>query len=86
MEILLQSTPVKSHSIAFRVAVYLCLAALVCAALAHPNAPLPLAILAPAWFFIAMAISHPAGPADDPCVLPLSAVLSSFSPRPPPVQ
>lgn len=69
-----------------RLLVFLCLAAVLFAALTQPGAVAVLAILAPFWFFLALIVSRPLPDFDDACApLPL-LVLPVFSPRPPPLQ
>jgi hypothetical protein len=65
---------------------FLCLAAILLAALGPLTPALLFAFLIPVWFFFATVISFLLGVAAETCAEPLLAFLPSFSPRPPPIR
>jgi hypothetical protein len=65
---------------------FLCLAAILLAALSPLTPALLFAFLIPAWFFFAAVISFLLAVAAEICATPLFAFLPSFSPRPPPIR
>jgi hypothetical protein len=65
---------------------FLCLAAILLAALSPLTPVLLFAFLIPVWFFFATVISFPLGVAAEISAKPLFAFLPSFSPRPPPIR
>jgi len=69
-----------------RALVFLCLAAILCAALAHVGTSLLIASLAPIWFFLASVVGLSVSGIDEPYDTQPSPVLPVFSPRPPPAQ
>jgi len=75
----------KPLSFAARVVLFICLAALVFAALTNPDVLQPMVLLAPLLLFLGMIVTPPIRRCDEPRALPLFPVLQLFSPRPPPV-
>jgi len=69
-----------------RVFVFLCLAALLLAALTPGAAGLPLAILVTLWLLIAVVIAVPLPHVDEQDHTQQTLALSAFSPRPPPAR
>ncbi len=67
-----------------RVAVFVCLAALLLAVLTPAAAVLPLAILVTLWFSVAVIISAPLPQVDEQGYARQAVALLVFSPRPPP--
>ena len=64
---------------------FLCLLAILLAALSLLTPALLFAFLIPVWFFFATVISFRLTVAAEICAKPLFALLPSFSPRPPPL-
>lgn len=69
-----------------RWAVILCVAVILLAALMHGGIALPVAILAPLWFFFADVVSLPIPRVDEQWYPQPFPDLPVFSPRPPPVR
>ncbi len=69
-----------------RVAVFICLAVVLLAASTPGAASLPLAILVPLWFLIAIAVSAFLPHLDEQSHPHQTLALPAFSPRPPPAQ
>lgn len=65
---------------------FLCLAAILLAALSPLTLARLFAFLIPVWFFFATVISFLLAVAAEICAKPLFAFLPSFSPRPPPIR
>ena len=65
---------------------FLCLAAILLAALSSVTPALLFAFLIPVWFFCATVISFLLAVAAVICPKPLFALLPNFSPRPPPIR
>jgi hypothetical protein len=65
---------------------FLCLAAILLAALSPVTPALLFALLIPVWFFCATVISFLLAVAAEICAKPIFALLPSFSPRPPPIR
>ena len=76
----------KSFSVAARIVLFVCLAAILFAALMQPGSLQPLAMIAPLWFFLATVARQPSRRFDGHTSLPAFPVLPLFSPRPPPVR
>lgn len=66
--------------------VAVCLAALLCAALAMPESDVLLATLSPIWLFITILILAPLSGKPEQFVPSQSPFLPTRSPRPPPLQ
>jgi len=69
-----------------RLVVFLCLAALLLAAMTPSAICLQLAILATLWFFIEITLSAPLPHVDEQSHTQQALALPAFSPRPPPVR
>jgi len=69
-----------------RVAVFFCLVVVLLAALSPGAAGLPLAILMPLWFLIAITISVLLPLVDEHSTTQPSLGIPAFSPRPPPAR
>ena len=69
-----------------RLVVFLCLAALLLAAMTSGAAGLPLAILISLWGFTAIVLSVPLPQIDEQSHTQQALALPAFSPRPPPTQ
>jgi len=69
-----------------RIAVILCLAVVLLAALAHDVTGHPFAFLIPVWLFFAAIVSIPIPSIDEQKETRQLSVLPVFSPRPPPVR
>jgi hypothetical protein len=69
-----------------RTLIFICLAAILCAALAHAGTSLLLAILTPIWFFVTTVVGLSIVAVDVHYDTQISPVLPIFSPRPPPIQ
>jgi hypothetical protein len=67
-----------------RIAFFVCLAAVLLAALTPGMAGLPFAILVPLLFFIAIVLSVPLPCIEEQTYTPQAFALPVFSPRPPP--
>lgn len=76
----------KSFSVAARIVLFLCLAAILFAALMQPGSLQPLAMIAPLWLFVATAARQQSRRSDAHKSLPSFPILPLFSPRPPPIQ
>ncbi len=68
-----------------RTVILICLAAILCAALAHAGASLLMAILTPMWLFITSVVALSIVGVDEHDDTQMSPVLPIFSPRPPPI-
>ena len=71
---------------AYNLAVILCVAAALLAALASPFPVLVLKLLVPEWFVVALVVIAVVPTRKDTCIPQLGSSLSVFSPRPPPIQ
>jgi len=69
-----------------RMLIFICLAAILCAALAHAGTSLVTAILTPIWFFVTTVVALSIVIVDEHCDTQPSPVPPVFSPRPPPIQ
>jgi hypothetical protein len=69
-----------------RFVVYLCLAAILFAALTHAGTNLPVILLAAIWIWFGLAIIPRAPATTSSCAIPLTPILPVCAPRPPPVR
>lgn len=81
-----ESRRMKSLSLATRVVLYICLAAVLLAALTNPDVLQPIALVAPLLLFLGTIVTPPIRRCEEPRALPLFPILQLFSPRPPPVR
>jgi uncharacterized membrane protein len=68
-----------------RTLIFICLAAISCAALAHAGTSLLIAILTPIWFFVTTVVGLSIVTVDEHYDIQPSPVPPVFSPRPPPI-
>jgi hypothetical protein len=76
----------KEMSRTRRALIFLCLAAILCAALTHAGTSLLIAFLVPIWLFLAKVISLQILSIDEHYDTQQSPALPIFSPRPPPAR
>jgi hypothetical protein len=76
----------KEMSRTGRALIFLCLAAILYAALTHAGTSLLIAVLVPIWFFLATVVSLPILSIDEHYDTEPSPPLPVFSPRPPPAR
>jgi hypothetical protein len=69
-----------------RLVIYLCLAAILIAALTHAGTDLPVVLLAVLWIFFALAVILPAPRIEESCAIQPFPILLLCSPRPPPIR
>ncbi|HKF21642.1 MAG TPA: hypothetical protein VKE93_08740 [Candidatus Angelobacter sp.] len=69
-----------------RFLVYLCLAAVLLAAVTHAGAALPAILLVTFGIFVALSIDPPRRGDNERCAIHPSPILPVSSPRPPPIQ
>jgi hypothetical protein len=80
------SSEMKSLRHTHRFLIYLCLAAVLVAALTHFGADLPALLIAVFWVFFALSIGPPTQGIEELCAIQPSPILPAGSPRPPPIQ
>jgi hypothetical protein len=69
-----------------RFVVYLCLAAILLAALTHTGTDLPVILLAAFWILFGLTVIVPAPAIPSSCAIQLAPILPVCSPRPPPTR